>query len=170
MKKFDKIYKKQAEEARAIKESKIEKDFEQIYRVLLTEWEISDPNTLSDDNKKSFDSVLEQCWNIKEGLTSFGSKFINEKFMFLNESSTNEQRKNFITKKFGDNIKYVINNSNIKDNLYEIIDECVKQVKQNTLNETIEYNDLEEAITSQVNKHIKAYFEPILDELRESYK
>lgn len=170
MKKFDKIYKNQAEKAKNIKETKVENDFRKIYECLLTECEISSIEKLSNDEKKSFNATLNKLWNKEVGLTTEGEKFISEKYMFLTEASTVNQRKNYLKKKLGDNIKYVIESSMLKENLYNHIDECIKQINVHSLNEMMSYEDLEEVITTQVNKYVKSYFEPVLEELKETYK
>ena len=101
MKSFSSVYNNSRKEAKEEKQLIIEQEHVKIVNAMKKEFGVNDFGKLSDKEKQSYRSMLNEMWNRETGITEKGIKFLNEAAAPLTKDSTPEQ----IEKQFKKEIK-----------------------------------------------------------------
>jgi len=98
MKSFDSVYGKKRNIAINEHKTAVDRDHSTIVAAVKKEFGINDFRTLTEAERESYRSMINEMWNREEGLTEKGVAFLNESKDTLTDKSTDEQIARFIKK------------------------------------------------------------------------
>ena len=170
MKKFGDVYKQKLFEARVRQESKILEDFRLVYTALTENYGITSVYHLDEKTQLSFLTELSDYWTEESGITEKGINFLNKRSMTINENSTTIQKKNFLREKTYAVINETFRKSNLKYNIYDVIDEMYHQMKATDLGDILTPETITNVISESLQKSVSEFTANIRKELTESTK
>jgi hypothetical protein len=170
MRKFTETYKEKQQVFENLQETKILKDFKNIYNVMLESYSVNSIHKLDDPIKLAFLTELNRYWSEDDGLSDKGKDFLKKKSYVLTENSTPLQKKNFLKNKFVPVLNETFRQTDVKYKLYEIIDSMLKQVKGTTVSDVLSPEMITNIITEAFNESAKSLIANINEELTESDK
>lgn len=170
MRKFSAIYKEKLNESENQREAKILSDFEAVYSAMLEHYNLKSIKHLNEESQTSFLTELNRYWIEEYGLTEKGKAFLEKGSMELNESSTISQRKNYLKTKSLIVINETIRQSNLRNRLYDVIDEMYTQLGADTLRDVLTPESMVNIIRENLNISLSEFTSKINTELTESYK
>lgn len=170
MKKFGEIYKQKLTEAEARQESKVLEDFKTVYNALLENYGLTSVYQLDENTQLSFLTELSHYWDEESGISEKGNEFLNKRSMTVNENSTTVQKKNFLREKTYTIINETLRKSNLKYNLYDVIDEMYHQMKASDLSDILNPETITTIINESLQKSVSEFTLNIRKELTESAK
>ena len=91
MKKYDDVYNRSKKFTLDEKRETIDRQRSQIVAAVKHEFGINDFRSLRESEQASYKAMIDKMWNINEGITEEGRKFLNESAAPLTEKSTDEQ-------------------------------------------------------------------------------
>lgn len=133
MRKFNAVYKEKQAISEQIIEEKLLGEFKQVYSGLLEQYEISDFKKLDSDSQVAFLRELNEYWTEEKGLSERGVNFLQNKSALLTEDSTSLQKKSYLKNKATALIAETLRQSDIKGQLYEVLDGMFKDTKSEDL-------------------------------------
>ena len=170
MKKFGEIYKQKLTEAEARQESKVLEDFKTVYNALLENYGLTTIYRLDESTQLSFLTELSGYWTEETGITERGVEFLAKRSMTVNENSTAAQKKNFLREKTYTIINETFRKSNLKYNIYDVIDEMYHQMKASDLSDILTPETITNIISESLQKSVSEFTSNIQRELTESAK
>lgn len=170
MRKFNTIVKEKQDIANTLHEQKVLQDYSMIYSALLNKWNTNSVSSLSLDEQESFDAELNALWESDKGITKKGSNFLIDRSMFLTESSTDKQKKHYLNEKLQTALSKIINESSIKKEFYDILDEMYKQTNSKLLDDVLKTEDILKLFNTQLSESIKNVYTSIKNDLSENVK
>jgi len=108
MKSFDSVYGKNRNNAINEQKAAIDKDHATIVAAVKKEFGINDFRTLSEAERDSYRSMINEMWNKEVGLTEKGVAFLNESKLPLTPESTDEQVVKFIKKSISPSVERIL--------------------------------------------------------------
>jgi len=170
MKKFGDIYKQKLTEAEARQESKVLEDFKTVYNALLENYGLTTIYRLDESTQLSFLTELSGYWTEESGITEKGLEFLAKRSMTVNENSTAVQKKNFLREKTYITINETLRKSNLKYNIYDVIDEMYHQMNASDLSDILTPETMTNIISESLQKAVSEFSANIQKELTESAK
>lgn len=98
MKSFNTVYKKERNTAINEQKSILDNDYAKLIAAVKREYSVNDFSKLTETEKNSFRSIINEMWDRERGLTEKGVVFINEAMKPLTETSSDEDIDNRIIK------------------------------------------------------------------------
>lgn len=170
MRKFRAVFKEKQSLAENLQEKKVLGSFTKVYNALLEKYSISNFNSLDEMHQNVFLAELNSYWDEKEGILPKGKKFLQGNSDILNESSTNDQKKNFMRKRAIPAISETFRQSNLKYKLYNIIDEMYKGVGAQKLGDVMDPKEMTEILVESFKESVKQFMTEVKWELSENAK
>ena len=118
------------------------------------------------DNKEALKAIED----LAKSTAGLKTKFVEAKEATLNESSTDDQKKDHLQNKAQIIISETLRQSNIKWKIYNVIDEMYKEVKASDLSEVLSAEDLYGSIKESFVKSLREFLVEINYELKENSK
>ena len=100
MKSFENVYNTSKNVAINEQQKVFAADKAKLLAAIKHEYGVKDFNSLSEDEKSSYKSMLNEMWNSSTGMTKKGIAFLNESKAVLTEQSTDEQIEKYFKKEF----------------------------------------------------------------------
>ena len=100
MKSFENVYNTSKNVALNEQQKVFAADKAKLLAAIKHEYCVKDFNSLSEDEKSSYKSMLNEMWNSSTGMTEKGIAFLNESKAVLTEQSTDEQIEKYFKKEF----------------------------------------------------------------------
>jgi energy-converting hydrogenase A subunit M len=100
MKSFENVYNTSKNVALNEQQKVFAADKAKLLAAIKHEYGVKDFNTLSEAEKSSYKSMLNEMWNSSTGMTEKGIAFLNESKAVLTEQSTDEQIEKYFKKEF----------------------------------------------------------------------
>ena len=100
MKSFENVYNTSKNVALNEQQKVFAADKAKLLAAIKHEYGVKDFNSLSEDEKSSYKSMLNEMWNSSTGMTEKGIAFLNESKAVLTEQSTDEQIEKYFKKEF----------------------------------------------------------------------
>ena len=100
MKSFENVYNTSKNVALNEQQKVFAADKAKLLAAIKHEYGVKDFNSLSEDEKSSYKSMLNEMWNSSTGMTKKGIAFLNESKAVLTEQSTDEQIEKYFKKEF----------------------------------------------------------------------
>ena len=100
MKSFEKVYNTSKNVVLNEQQKNFAADKARLLAAIKHEYGVKDFNSLSEAEKSSYKSMLNEMWNPSTGITDKGLAFINESKAVLTEKSTDEQIEKYFKKEF----------------------------------------------------------------------
>lgn len=170
MRKFSTVLKEKQTESIKLHESKILSDFSRIYDKMLEAYETVSVNNLDDTTKAAFMTELNEYWNEDEGMNDRGRNYLNDNCVALTEKSTSLQKKKYLKKKASIVIESNFNRSNLKYNLYDVLDEMYKQINGENIKDVLSPKAIVEILKESMDKVTADFIKNVEMELTESSK
>ena len=170
MKKFGEIYKEKLNEAEVRQETKVLDDFKLIYSSMLEHYGLASIKQLDEESQTSFLTEFNHYWSEAEGLSEKGKIFLEKREMSLNENSTATQKKNFLRVKSYAVINETFRQANLRNRLYDVIDEMYKSVNASDLSDILTPDAIGSIINESLLKVSNEFISGINVELKESAK
>ena len=170
MRKFNTVFKEKQTKVEDLFEKKILSQFKGVYNALLEKYEVPEFYDLSEKYQGAFLAELNSYWTEESGVTEKGSKFLQSKESTLNESSTEEQKKNVLQTKTQIIVDETIRQTNIKNKLYTVLDEMYNDVKASNISDVLAPEIISEVIKESFVKTLKELLKEINYEIKESSK
>jgi hypothetical protein len=170
MRKFNQVFKEKQTQVENTFEEKILSEFKKVYNSLLEKYEVPEFYDLSEKYQGAFLAELNSYWSEEKGVTEIGDKFLKTRECTLNESSTEEQKKNVLQTKTQIIIDETIRQTNIKNKLYCVLDTMYNEVKASNISEVLAPEVISEIIKESFVKTLKGLLREINWELKESAK
>ena len=131
MKSFENVYNTSKNVAINEQQKMFAADKAKLIAAIKHEYAVKDFNTLSENERMSYKSMLNEMWNPNTGITKKGIEFLNESKAVLTEKSTDEQIEKFFKKEFKVCAEIFIN-SVINGNGCECCKEIKEKIEENT--------------------------------------
>ena len=170
MRKFNTVFKEKQTKVEDLFEKKILSQFKGVYSALLEKYEVPEFYDLSEKYQGAFLAELNSYWKEEEGVTEIGAKFLKSKESTLNESSTDEQKRNVLQTKTQIIVDETIRQTNIKNKLYTVLDEMYNDVKASNISDVLAPEVISEVIKESFVKTLKELLKEINYEIKESAK
>jgi energy-converting hydrogenase A subunit M len=100
MKSFENVYNTSKNVALNEQQKVFAADKAKLLAAIKHEYGVKDFNSLSEAEKSSYKSMLNEMWNSSTGMTEKGIAFLNESKAVLTEQSTDEQIEKYFKKEF----------------------------------------------------------------------
>ena len=100
MKSFENVYNTSKNVALNEQQKVFAADKAKLLAAIKHEYGVKDFNSLSEAEKSSYKSMLNEMWNSSTGMTEKGIAFLNESKALLTEQSTDEQIEKYFKKEF----------------------------------------------------------------------
>ena len=100
MKSFENVYNTSKNVALNEQQKVFAADKAELLAAIKHEYGVKDFNSLSEAEKSSYKSMLNEMWNSSTGMTEKGIAFLNESKAVLTEQSTDEQIEKYFKKEF----------------------------------------------------------------------
>jgi energy-converting hydrogenase A subunit M len=100
MKSFENVYNTSKNVALNEQQKVFAADKAKLLAAIKHEYGVKDFNSLSEAEKSSYKSMLNEMWNSSTGMTEKGVAFLNESKAVLTEQSTDEQIEKYFKKEF----------------------------------------------------------------------
>lgn len=100
MKSFENVYNASKNVALNEQQKVFAADKAKLIAAIKHEYGVKDFNSLSEAEKSSYKSMLNEMWNSSTGMTEKGIAFLNESKAVLTEQSTDEQIEKYFKKEF----------------------------------------------------------------------
>jgi energy-converting hydrogenase A subunit M len=100
MKSFENVYNTSKNVALNEQQKVFSADKAKLLAAIKHEYGVKDFNSLSEAEKSSYKSMLNEMWNSSTGMTEKGIAFLNESKAVLTEQSTDEQIEKYFKKEF----------------------------------------------------------------------
>lgn len=100
MKSFENVYNTSKNVALNEQQKVFAADKAKLLAAIKHEYGVKDFNSLSESEKSSYKSMLNEMWNSSTGMTEKGIAFLNESKAVLTEQSTDEQIEKYFKKEF----------------------------------------------------------------------
>lgn len=100
MKSFENVYNTSKNVALNEQQKAFAADKAKLLAAIKHEYGVKDFNSLSEAEKSSYKSMLNEMWNSSTGMTEKGIAFLNESKAVLTEQSTDEQIEKYFKKEF----------------------------------------------------------------------
>ena len=100
MKSFENVYNTSKNVAINEQQKVFAADKAKLLAAIKHEYGVKDFNSLSEAEKSSYKSMLNEMWNSSTGMTEKGIAFLNESKALLTEQSTDEQIEKYFKKEF----------------------------------------------------------------------
>ena len=100
MKSFENVYNTSKNVALNEQQKVFAADKAKLLAAIKHEYGVKDFNSLSEAEKSSYKSMLNEMWNSSTGMTEKGIAFLNESKSVLTEQSTDEQIEKYFKKEF----------------------------------------------------------------------
>lgn len=100
MKSFENVYNTSKNVALNEQQKVFAADKAKLLAAIKHEYGVKDFNSLSEAEKSSYKSMLNEMWNSSTGMTEKGIAFLNESKVVLTEQSTDEQIEKYFKKEF----------------------------------------------------------------------
>ena len=100
MKSFENVYNTSKNVALNEQQKVFAADKAKLLAAIKHEYGVKDFNSLSEADKSSYKSMLNEMWNSSTGMTEKGIAFLNESKALLTEQSTDEQIEKYFKKEF----------------------------------------------------------------------
>jgi energy-converting hydrogenase A subunit M len=100
MKSFENVYNTSKNVALNEQQKVFAADKAKLLAAIKHEYGVKDFNSLSESEKASYKSMLNEMWNSSTGMTEKGIAFLNESKAVLTEQSTDEQIEKYFKKEF----------------------------------------------------------------------
>lgn len=168
MRKFNTVFKEKQDESIKIHEERVLGEFKSVYSKMLDIYNINSLESLDESNKKAFTTQINEMWNEENGITEKGKVFLNDNCLFLTESSTKNQKKNYLKQKSSLLLKESFRQYDLKYKIYDIIDSMYEQVKAGDLSGVLKPNDIIEIISESFNEVSGEFLNRIKKELKDS--
>ena len=160
MRKFNTVFKEKQNESVKNHEDKILNEFKSVYTKLLENYNITNLNDLDESNKTAFTKQLNEMWDDTQGISEKGVRFLNDNCLFLTESSTPSQKKNYLKQKSSVMLKESFRQYDLK---YE-------QVKGENLTDVLTPNAIVNILSETFVETTTEFLKNIQKELKESVK
>ena len=98
MKSFENVYNTSKNVALNEQQKVFAADKDKLLAAIKHEYGVKDFNSLSEAEKSSYKSMLNEMWNSSTGMTEKGIAFLNESKAVLTEQSTDEQIEKYFKK------------------------------------------------------------------------
>jgi hypothetical protein len=170
MRKFGEIYKEKLNESETRQENKVLGDFKLVYNAMLEHYGLTSVKQLDEESQLSFLTELNHYWNEEEGLSEKGQVFLEKRAIALNENSTAVQKKNFLRVKSYAVINETFRQTNLRNRLYDVIDEMYKSLKASDLSDILTPDMITTIISESLSKASNEFLNGINKELKESVK
>ena len=170
MRKFNTVFKEKQIKVENLFEEKILSQFKTVYSALLERYGVPEFYDLSEKYQGAFLAELNSYWVEESGLTETGVKFVQSKESTLNESSTDEQKKNVLQTKAQIVIDETLRQVDIKNRLYTVLDEMYNQVNASNISDVLAPEVITEVIKESFVKSLKELLREINYEIKESAK
>jgi hypothetical protein len=170
MRKFNTVFKEKQTKVETLLEEKLLSQFKTVYSALLEKYEVPEFYDLSEKYQGAFLAELNSYWTEDNGLTETGTKFVQSKESTLNESSTDEQKKNVLQIKAQIVIDETLRQVDIKNKLYTVLDEMYNQVNASNISNVLAPEVITEVIKESFVKSLKELLKEINYEIKESAK
>ena len=170
MRKFNTVFKEKQTKSENLFEEKILSQFKTVYSALLEKYEVPEFYDLSEKYQGAFLAELNSYWTEENGVTEIGAKFVKTHESTLNESSTEEQKKNVLQTKTQIVVDETIRQADIKTKLYTVLDEMYNDVKASNISDVLAPEVISEVIKESFVKTLKELLREINWELKESSK
>ena len=168
MRKFRDVFKEKQTLSESLHEKNVLESFEKVYSSLLEKYGISNFKNLNEDHQTVFLAELNSYWDEKEGILPKGEKFLAGNSDLLNESSTAEQRKNFMKKRSVPAISETLRQSGLKWKLYNIIDEMYQGVGASDLGDVLDPKEMTEIMVESFRESVRTFMTEVKYELTEN--
>jgi len=170
MRKFNTVFKEKQNESIKNHEDRVLREFKDVYSKLLENYHITSLENLNETTKKAFVSQLHQLWDEESGISEKGKLYLNDNCLFLTESSTPAQKKNYLKQKTTVLLKESFRQYDLKYKLYDIVDEMYNQIKGDNLNDVLTPNIIINILGESFNEVATEFLKNIQKELKESVK
>ena len=123
---FNTAYQNSKDSVLREKRELIDRQHVDIINAIKKEYAVESFTTLTESEKRSFESLVLEMWSPKEGLTAKGEKFLNESRTILTKDSTEEQIERYFKRVASAHIK-----NNVNGNLaLGALEEKLKEIKK----------------------------------------
>ena len=136
MRKFAAVYKEKQNLSDQVLEEKLLNQFKDVYSNLLEQYEIAEFHDLDENTQVAFLRELNEYWT-EEGLSKKGLKFLKTKSILLTEQSTPLQKTSYLRNKATTIISETLRQSELKNKLYDVLDEMFKSTKSSNISEVL---------------------------------
>ena len=170
MRKFNQVFKEKQTKSETLFEEKILSQFKSVYSALLEKYEVPEFYDLSDKYQGAFLAELNSYWTEDNGVTEIGAKFLRSKEATLNESSTDEQKRNVLQNKTQIIIDETIRQTNIKEKLYRVLDNMYNETNSKKISDILPPETISNIIKESFVKTLKELLKEINWELKENSK
>lgn len=168
MRKFGVVFKEKQNILEKVQEQKLLGQFKNVYSLLLENYGVSEFYNLNEETQDAFLNELNKYWTEDEGITQKGNKFLKTKQTTLTESSTLEQKSNFLKRKATLVINETFRQSNLKTNLYKVLDEMYRRTNAEDINDVLNPNDIAKTIAESFSNSLGDLMTEIIYELTDS--
>ena len=108
MKSFDNVYNKSKKQIINEQQKSYASDKAKLIATIKHEYGVQDFNSVSESERESYKSMIDEMWNPNTGINEKGIKFINESAAVLTEKSTDEQIEKFFKKEIKANAEKIV--------------------------------------------------------------
>ena len=109
MRNYNDVYNRSKKFTLDEKRERIDQERSQIVAAVKREFGINDFRSLRLSEQESYKAMIGKMWNVNEGITEYGKKFLNESAAPLTEKSTDEQIEKFFKREVKANVDNVMN-------------------------------------------------------------
>ena len=137
MRKFNVVFKEKQNISEQLLEGKLLDEFKSIYSNLLEQYQVAEFNDLNEDTQLAFLRELNEYWTEEKGLSNKGTNFLKTKTFLLTEDSTPRQKEFYLKNKTTNVISEALRQVEIKNKLYDVLDEMFKNTKSTNISEVL---------------------------------
>lgn len=137
MRKFTAVYKEKQAISEQLLETKLLKEFKNVYSGLLKQYEIAEFYELDENTKVAFLRELNEYWTEENGVSKKGKDFLKNKSVLITEDSTPLQKQSYLRNKVAIVISESLRQSGLKDKIYDVLDEMYKNTKSKEISDVL---------------------------------
>lgn len=155
MRDYNTIIKEKTDILNNDKETIIMESYKKLLNKLYTDKKIISVNDLSESERESLQSNIDKFFNIDEGLTLEGEKYLNNNSNLLTEKSTKDERKKFLMESINDSLSKSFYVHALKEGIYSSINDLYEGVGAKNLTDVMCVTELENVICESINNYIR---------------
>lgn len=170
MRKFGVVFKEKQNISERKKDQKVLAEFKEIYSSLLEAYGVPEFHKLDKRTQDAFIGELNEYWTEEDGILPKGQKFLKTKSSKLTESSTSSQKRNYLKKRISTLVSESIRQSDIKTQIYKVLDEMYKETKSTDINQVLNAKEVNDVILESFGANLEDLMTEINYELTEPKK
>lgn len=154
MRDYNSVYADKVMISEKYKEDMIVEGYQKILSALMEDNNVRNIGELEHGERMSFESKLQECFNINEGITEKGKSYLVDRKQFLTESSTNDERMTFLSKKIHSILEESVYLGGMKEKIYEAFNDIYVGVKATKFDEALSMKDFERCVRESFANYI----------------